>query len=183
MKIYILLADGFEDIEAISAADILRRAGGEVILLSITDSLLVESSSNITVSADAKLKDHKDQLADMVILPGGEQGAYRLRESDMVRKFLNAHQKNNKYIAAICAAPIALDTAGILENHAYTCYPGFEKAIASGQHQNDRIVIDNYVITGKGPGVALEFAFMLTELLFGKAVADGLRQGMLANNC
>ncbi len=180
MKIYVLLADGFESIEAIAPIDILRRAGGDVKMISINDSLDVKSAQDIIVKADGTLKENQDELVDLVILPGGEQGAYRLREDDRVRRFLAKHHKGNKYIAAICAAPIALDTAGILEGHSYTCYPGFEKSIATGDYQNERIVIDNYVITAKGPAIALEFGFILCELLFGKPIAQGLKTGMLA---
>ncbi len=181
MKVYILLADGFEEIETVSPIDVLRRAGAEVSVLAVGDNLTATGAHGLTITADSFLKDEFENLADMVILPGGGEGAVTLKNSTVVHEFLQRHAKANKYIAAICAAPIALDAAGVLEGHAYTCYPGCEQQIKSGEYHNDRIVIDNLLITAKGPAIALDFAYVTCEVLFGKEVVTELKTAMIAN--
>lgn len=178
MKAYILLANGFEDIEAIVPADILKRAGIDVKLISIHDHVAVTSAHQIKLTADDLLKNNLNQLPDIIITPGGEMGAYALRDNPDVQLLLKTQHQNNRYIASICASPVALDRAGILKDKAFTCYPGFENQITSGHHQKDRIVVDDKLITAKGPGVAFDFSFKIVELTIGSAMSQQLKSEM-----
>ncbi len=179
MKVFILLANGFEDIEMIAAVDILRRAGADVKLLSIDDNLVVTSAHNVKVTADGLLKDYRDHAADVVITPGGIPGATNLRDSAIVKDMLRRQADEDRYIASICASPIALESADVINNRQFTCYPSFETQISSGVHKAERLVVDGKLITAMGPGVAFEFGLKIVELTIGADVAKQLHEGMI----
>ncbi len=179
MNAFILLAEGFEDIEMIVPLDILRRAGGDVKMLAVGDDLTVSSSHQVNYICDGLLKDYIDLPADVIITPGGMPGSTHLSASPLVKSVLRRQAEANRFIASICAAPLALDSAGVLGDHQYTCYPGVEAAISSGRHRHERLVVDGKLITAMGPGVALDFGLKIVELLIGSDVAAQLKSAML----
>lgn len=192
-KVAVLFAEGFEEIEALTPVDILRRAGVEVTMVAVyrkqemleraaleifsnKPTLEVTGSHNITIKMDAVIQDVKHQLFDAIILPGGMPGAKYLKMSTEVVEWVQKHQEARKLIAALCAAPIALDEAGILENKNYTCYPGFEKEIRQGTYTARLVERDELLITGCGPAAAFEFSYAIIEAL--GLTSDPLRSGM-----
>lgn len=178
--VYVMLADGFEEIEALTVVDVLRRAGIEVSTVSISDSKTVTGSHKISVISDILLADADLEKADMVVLPGGMPGTENLYNNHELEKSLAQRVKNNKWIAAICAAPIVLGRRGYLKGLEAVCYPGFEEELAGASIKNDRVVISSNFITSKGPGTALDFALAIVSVLKDENIARKLRAGMQA---
>lgn len=179
-KVFVLLADGFEEIEAITPIDVLRRAGIDVKVVGVPGRT-VTGSHGIAVQADITL-DECDGNADAVILPGGMPGSRNLKDSPKVANLVKRMHQDRKVVGAICAAPaLALGPAGVLEGRQATCYPGFEKEFpATVKFKADRVVVDGNVITSRGPGTAMEFALELVEILVDKGKAATLREALLA---
>lgn len=165
-KIAVVLADGFEEIEALAPVDILRRAGFDCQMVGLTGRQ-VTGSHDIRVEAD-KVFDGNLAAYDLIVLPGGMPGSLHLREEDRLIGQLQEAVADNRMVAAICAAPIVLERAGLLEGRAYTCYPGQEQTIASGRHQEAAVVVDGPIVTSRGAGTSLEFAYKLVDLLGGQ---------------
>ena len=178
-RVLIILADGFEEIEAITPIDVLRRAGVEVAVAGLSGKM-VTGAHGIHFQADLALDDYKD-LPDAIILPGGLPGAQNLGESKKVTELVKKMNSQNKVVGAICAAPaLVLAQTGILDGKRATCYPGFEKKFPSSiTFSSDRVVVDGNIITSRGPGSAFEFALELVEQLVGKGKAETLKEGML----
>lgn len=178
-KAVVVLAEGFEEVEAIAPVDVLRRAGVRVTLVGL-NSLTVKSSRNISVQADVLLKDIKE-LPDAVILPGGMPGSTNLSNSPETGEFLKKMHAAKKMIAAICAAPATvLEPLGILNSRKATCYPGCETEFSNKvTYVNERVVVDGPLITSQGPGTALEFALAIVRGLVGKDMAETLREKMI----
>ncbi len=166
--IAIFLANGFEMIEALTPCDILKRAGADVKLVSITDSLAATSTHGVTVTCDLTLSDIKPEDLEMLILPGGLPGADNLFGCDALCKLLLAANEAKKPIAAICAAPYILGKLDILKGKAATCYPGFENRLNGANVKNCSVVSDGRIVTGKGMGVSLKFSLALVSLLYGE---------------
>jgi protein deglycase len=177
-RICLPLADGFEEIEAITLIDVLRRAGFGVETCSLNN-LQVRGSHGITVSADMTLDQALESSWDLVVLPGGMPGATNLRDDARVGKLLEKASKAGSYIGAICAAPIALAHFGFLKGKKATSYPGFGAQMQGVEYRNDRVVFDGKVLTSRAPGTAMEFALAITELLAGKEKSDELKKQML----
>ena len=173
-KVAVLLAEGFETIEALTTVDILRRAGVICNTFSIKE-LEVTTSHNITIKADKILSDEVYDY-DAVVLPGGMPGAVNLRDDERVINLLKEFNSKNKIIAAICAGPIVLAKAGILKDKICTCSPGFETQLTGANYQEAIVQKDDYIITGKGPAAALEFGYTILESL--GYDSSNLRQGM-----
>lgn len=174
----VVLAPGFEEIEAVTPIDVLRRAGVEVVVAGLGARRIV-GSHGIPVEADVTVDDAPE--ADLVVLPGGMPGADNLGKSDAVRALVERAHAAGKRVAAICAAPaMALGRTSLLAGKRATCYPGFEKHLPAGvTHVDERVVVDGHVVTSRGPGTALEFSLALVEQLVSKEKADQLRAGML----
>lgn len=173
-KVAVIFAPGFEEIESLTVVDVLRRAQIQVDMVGWAES--VRGSHAITVEMD-QVWPLSLAPYDMVVLPGGMPGAATLRDQeDLVRALKNHHQAG-KLVAAICAAPIALAQAGLLADKTYTCYDGFEQQITDGHYVKELVVVDDRVITSRGPASALAFAYELVDQLGGDAQA--LRQAML----
>lgn len=166
--ITIFLANGFEMIEALTPCDVLKRAGADVKLVSITDSLNATSTHGVTVRCNMMLHELSLDEIDMLILPGGLPGADNLYHCEALRDLILAANQNDKPIAAICAAPYVLGELGVLKGKAATCYPGFEDHLHGADAKTDGVITDGRIVTGKGMGVSLEFSLALVELLFGK---------------
>lgn len=165
---YLFLDHGFEEIEAITTIDLLRRAGVELTTISMTGTLTVNGAHKITVLADALFEDTDFSDANMLILPGG---GIMLGEHDNLCQLLLKHNDENKLIAAICAAPSVLGKLGILDGKQATCYPGFETYLAES-YVGGLVVESKNIITAKGPGLTADFAFCIIERLCGQEVAD-----------
>ena len=181
-KVLVILADGFEEIEAITPVDVLRRAGLEVTLAGLSGKMIT-GAHGIKFQADITLDEYKDQ-PDAVVLPGGMPGAKNLGESKKVSEIVKRMNQQKKIVGAICAAPaLILAPAGILDGKKATCYPGFENNFSSSvEFSNERVVVDGNIITSRGPGSALEFALELVELLAGKEKAKALTEGLLVKS-
>ena len=160
----IVLTTGFEEIEAIVPMDILRRVGVEVDIVGVLGNVAT-GSHDLTISTDKELLAVKNELYDIVILPGGMPGAKFLKDHQEVQNFVKNHYDAGKLIAANCAAPIAIENSGALKNRTYTCYPGFEKQINDGTYTGDFVHQDGRVITGSGPAAAFEFSYIIVEAL------------------
>lgn len=177
-RVLVPLAEGFEEIEAITVVDILRRAGIDVVMAAL-ESLHVKGAHGINVVADALLSESDEAHFDMIVLPGGLPGAVNLAESFTLHQLLQRFDKQKKAIAAICAAPLALKAAGVLKN-AYTCYPSFELKIKHAGYRNDSDVIrDENIVTSKGPRTAMVFALTLVEILISKEASLTLQKDLL----
>ncbi len=179
MKAFVLLAEGFEEIEAVAPIDVLRRAGVTVLSLSISREKKVKGAQGIEIIADDILENHLNEAPDIIITPGGLPGSEHLKNSELVQMLLKRQYSENRYIASICASPIALERAGIVDGKKFTCYPGFEKQVTSGIHTGERVEVDGNIITSKGPGVALEFSLKIVEVLAGREISDQLKSGMI----
>ena len=178
-KAVVFLADGFEDIEALAAVDILRRGGVDLTIAGVTG-MQVVSSHNVKIMADKDVKDIKTDDYDAFICPGGMPGASNLRDSSIVIDIIKEAYGKGKIVSAICAAPMVLDKAGILADKDFTMYPGMENNAPSGSYKNDKFVVkDGKVITGAGPAAAFEYAFELLAELQGKEIASQVAKGML----
>lgn len=179
--VYVILADGFEEIEAIEPVDIMRRAGIDVKTVSIMDIKTVMGAHGIPVNADIMINEINPDDMDMLMLPGG--GGYQLLDaSNEVHALINHTLINNKYLAAICAAPSILGKKQILTNKKATCYPGFEQYCYGAEITGEKVVVDGKIITGRGPGAASDFGFALTTILKDEETAAELKEAMQYND-
>jgi 4-methyl-5(b-hydroxyethyl)-thiazole monophosphate biosynthesis len=177
-SVLVPLLEGFEEIEAVTIIDVLRRAGVHVIVAG-DKAGPVRGSHGIGVVADVSLDEVKaDELA-MIALPGGMPGAAHLAEHAVVQRLIRAVCDHAGYTAAVCAGPMALGAAGVLRGKMATCYPGFEEHLTGADTREDRVIVDGKVVTSRGPGTALEFALTLVSLLVGPQKESQLEQGML----
>ena len=179
--IYMFLANGFEEVEALCPLDLLRRAELQVTTVSIGGNDTVIGSHGIAVQADMPEALYRDTRPEMLILPGGMPGSKHLDESRVVDTALRVGAANGAYLAAICAAPMVLGKRGYLNGKKAICYPGFEEHLQGAILADTRVVRDGKVITAAGMGVALEFGLALVETLKGKQTADELRRAVLAD--
>ncbi len=171
MKVAILLANGFETLEALTVVDVLRRAEVECHTFSLEDKE-VTTSHNIIVKADKNIIDKEIEDYDFLVLPGGMPGAKNLRDNNKVIEIIKKFNDENKWICAICAGPIALGKAEITNGKNITCYPGFENEIGSCNYKEDLVVVDGNIITGKGPAAAIPFAFEILDKISKDKVED-----------
>ncbi len=182
-QVLIPFTTGVEEIELIAVVDLLRRAGVHVCMASL-DGQPVTGRSEIIIQADAALADVVDDAWDMVVLPGGLPNAHLLRDDAHVRAVVERLRNERKSIAAICAAPTALAAYGITENRRVTAYPACQPEMESLQpsstYVDEAVVADDFLITSRGPGTAIPFAFALIERLAGSATADAVRQEIVA---
>ncbi len=175
--VYLFLAEGFEEIEALCPLDLLRRAGVSVMTVGVGEKV-VRGSHGIEVIADITTFEAEKLLeknpADMVILPGGMPGSLNLQKDAVVNKFIEHAVKNDAYLAAICAAPMILGELGLLNGRVAICYPGFEDKLLGAKISAQKVAVDGRFITGKGMGVSLAFGLKLVEVLVSKEKADEL---------
>ncbi len=172
MKVFIFLADGFEEIEAIAPIDIFRRAGIEVFTISITNEKPVRGAHNIIVSADQLFQEVDFSVNDLLYLPGGMPGTKNLDAHEGLKKLIVKQAGEKKRIAAICAAPSILGKLGLLQGKEAICFPGFEDQLEGAILSNDKIVQSGFISTAKGAGVAVQFAIKLVEVLKGKSISE-----------
>jgi 4-methyl-5(b-hydroxyethyl)-thiazole monophosphate biosynthesis len=181
-KIILPIAEGFEEIEAVSIIDVCRRAGIEVVAAGV-DSLEIKGANGITLKADCLIESVNESEFDMIVLPGGWGGTHVLAKNNTVQEMLKSMKNSDKYVAAVCAAPFALHTAGVL-NQNYTCYPSVEEQIRmDGYTDSKKVVMDGKVITSRGPGTSICFALEIVKLLVDEETSLGLKEGLLATYC
>jgi 4-methyl-5(b-hydroxyethyl)-thiazole monophosphate biosynthesis len=172
MKVFIFLADGFEEIEAIAPIDIFRRANVEVVTVSISGNKSVIGAHNVCVLADCLFSETDFSDNDLLFLPGGMPGTKNLDAHEGLNQLLKLQAENGKNIAAICAAPSILGKMNLLKDKEAICYPGFEDQLYGAILSKEKIVKSGNISTAKGAGVAIQFALKLVEELKGKETAD-----------
>jgi 4-methyl-5(b-hydroxyethyl)-thiazole monophosphate biosynthesis len=178
MKVFIFLADGFEEIEAIAPIDIFRRADIDVTTVSISNEKSVRGAHNIAVQADKLFKEVDFSTNDLLYLPGGMPGTRNLDAHEGLKELFLKQAGENKKIAAICAAPSILGKLGLLNGKEAICYPGFENQLAGATISKYKIVKSGKIYTAKGAGVAIQFALKLVEELKGKTLADKIEESI-----
>lgn len=176
-KVLVFLADGFEDIEAFTVIDLLRRAKIDVDLVSIKD-ITVKSGSGINILLNKLIEEVKVEKYDMVFLPGGG-GVKALDDNERLKEIIMDFYIKNKYIAAICAAPLILGKLGLLDNIEFTCYPSFEQFAPKGIYKKVGVVQSGKIITGRGIAYANEFALCLINVLETKEDRDKIAEQTL----
>jgi len=178
-KVLVPVANGTEEIEAVSIIDTLRRAEADVTVASV-DELRVTASRGVKIVADRLIADCARETYDLIVLPGGMPGAERLRDCKVLGELLKRQAQDGRLYAAICAAPVVvLQHHGLLANRRVTCYPSFADTLLNKDAVGQRVVVDGNCITSQGPGTALEFALKLVELLYGEQTASLIAQRML----
>jgi 4-methyl-5(b-hydroxyethyl)-thiazole monophosphate biosynthesis len=175
-KVLIPLADGFEEIEAVTCIDVLRRAGLEVTTAGLPGTL-IKGSRNVRITADKKLDETEPEEFDALVLVGGDPGFRNLGNSQKVLDTVKDFEAKGKLVAAICAAPTILAKAGILEERNATIYPGMERELP--RPREGRVIEDRNVITSQAPGTAMEFSLKIVEALAGADKADDVKRGMV----
>lgn len=176
MRVLVLLADGFEEIEAITVIDVLRRAGIEVESVGLGGAW-VTGSHNIKVMADKRISEVDVEKYDGIVLPGGSEGVKNLLKSSKVKEFLEKANEKEKLIAAICAAPLILARYHLLDKKRATIYPGMEKELP--YPREEKVVVDGNIITSQAPGTAMEFALSIVEKLLGKGKVLELKKQLV----
>ena len=179
-KIAVFLANGFEEIEAVSIIDILRRADIETTTISISGNREVNGSHKIKILADKLFNEINIDDYSMIVLPGGMPGSKNLNEHPGLREqILNFHEQN-KMLGAICAAPLVFGNLGILKNKKATCYPGYENQLHGAVVTGEKTEVSGNIITGKGAGVAIDFSLKIVETIKGEPFATELAHKMIA---
>ena len=176
----IFLANGFEEIEALTVVDVLRRASLRCDMCSIED-IEVTGSHGITVKADLVISDLVEENYNCLILPGGMPGAKNLKENKKIIELVKSFNKAGDLVAAICAAPIVLKEADIIKDKKITSFPGVRSELVGCDYQEEIVVQDENLVTSRGPATAIQFAIQLAENLSGKETSEKLRQDMLVD--
>ncbi len=177
--VYLMLAEGFEEVEAVTVADLLRRAEIEVSTVSVSGNKEVSGSHGISVRADLELSEAELTTAEMVVLPGGMPGTVNLASCRPLADALLERAGNRRPVAAICAAPMVLGQLGILKGKRATIYRGMEAELCGAEPVNEKVVTDDFVITSQGPGTAMDFGLALIAFLKNKTAAEEVREGLL----
>ncbi len=178
-KVLVPVADGSEEIEAVTIIDVLRRAGAQVTVASV-DALEITASRGVKLVADCLVAECEEEDFDLVVLPGGMPGAEHLRDNEILKQILVRQHSSGGLYGAICAAPaVVLETHGLLKGRRATCHPGFVDQLNDASAAPSRVAVDGNCITSRGPGTAMEFALKLVELLFGKETREAVAGPMV----
>lgn len=175
----VLLAPGFEEIEAITVIDILRRAGIEVLVAGTVEGP-IGGSRKVKIMPDMLVDQVSGDVFDLVVLPGGQPGTRNLGSDPRVKKILAEVEENGGYISAICAAPSVLSSYGYLNGKKATSHPSVRSEMDMANYSEDRVVVDGRMVTSRAPGTAMEFAFQLISLLMGEEKTIEVNQGVMA---
>ncbi|MCO5547121.1 hypothetical protein L7F22_000563 [Adiantum nelumboides] len=179
-QVLVPIANGSEEMEAVMIIDILRRASMTVTVASVEDTLQIEASRKVKLVADKLIEDVKDTPFDLIVLPGGMPGAERLRDCETLKSLLTKQAEEKKAYGAICAAPaVALEAYGLLKGKRATCHPGFVAKLSDQTAAEARVVIDDLIITSRGPGTAMEFALSIVEQYFGEEKAESIAEALV----
>lgn len=179
-KAYLFLAYGFEEVEALTTVDLLRRAGIEVITVSVSNHNTVSGTHSIPVVADIKIDECKFEDADAILLPGGLPGVDNLYNCEVLINLIKEKYETGKIIGAICAAPIILGRLGLLKGKKALCYPGCEGELKGAEISEQRVCTDGNIITSKGVGTAIDFALELIKNLVSSEKSEDIRAEILA---
>jgi len=177
-KVAVILADGFEEVEAMAVIDVLRRAGIETVIAGLHEGHML-SARKVKVIPDTLIDAIAADAFDMIVLPGGQPGADNLNADARVQALVKEFAQKGKIIAAICAAPIVLASAGLLKGKKVTSFPSYKDRLTGADYQEHTVVTDGNVLTSRGPGTALSFGLAIVERLIGKEQADKIRDAML----
>jgi protein deglycase len=177
-KVYIFLADGYEEIEGLTVVDLLRRAGIEIVMVSITGDIDVTGSHRITSKADALFENIDFSDAEMLVLPGGMPGTRNLDAHGGLNLLLKNFAAEGKKLAAICAAPSVLGSKGLLIGKKATCYPGYEEALIGARVISNAVVEDGNIITSKGMGTTIDFSLAIIKNIVGEAEASKIAKAI-----
>ena len=177
--IYVFLAEGFEEIEALTPIDVLRRAGMNVETVSVMNEREVIGAHGVPVVADILFEEVNESDAEMLVFPGGMPGASNLDEHEGLNDLIHLFASEGRALAAICAAPMILGKRGLLDGRRATCYPGFESFLEGADYTGALVESDANIITGKGPGAAMDFAFAIVAKYCGREKVEELKQGMM----
>ncbi len=178
-KVLIFMAEGHEEIEALTVVDLLRRAGIEIDMVSITGNKRVPGSHGITTVCDKLIETVNFDTADMLVLPGGMPGTLNLELCELLMDQVHGFNTSRKGLAAICAAPTVFGKAGILEGKKATCYPGMEKDLLGANISTDAVCHDGHIITSRGMGTAIPFALEIIKTFKGEAVAQQMAKAIV----
>ena len=178
-KLGVFMADGCEEIEALTVVDLARRAGIEVAMISITGEKLVKGAHGIDFHTDIPAEYMDFDMLDGIVLPGGMPGTLNLGANDYVQKITVQFASEGKLVSAICAAPSVLGEAGLLKGKKATSYPGFEEKLLGAETRTDTVVVDGNIITSRGMGTAIDFALAIIEYMLDKETADKLSAGII----
>ena len=178
-RVYVFMADGTEEVEALTVIDLLRRAKVDVVTVSVMGKKQVVTSHKIGVEADELYGESDYMDGDMIVLPGGMPGTTHLKNHEELRKVLFAYKDAGKYLAAICAAPSVYGANGMLEGKKAICYPGFEEELKGAVVTNEGVVTDGQFITSKGLGTAIDFSLQLITLLVNAETAENIAKGIM----
>jgi 4-methyl-5(b-hydroxyethyl)-thiazole monophosphate biosynthesis len=180
MNALVPIADGTEEIEAVCLIDVLRRAGAEVTVASV-DTQTITASRGVRIIADTTIEQCTEARYDVIILPGGTEGARRLSASRPLAELLERQAGSGRLYGGICAAPaLVLEPLGLLEGRRATCHPNLFDSLRRAVAVEDRVVVDGNCVTGRGPGTAIELSLVLVEMLFGERKAKELADAMVA---
>lgn len=177
--VFVHFADGFEEIEALTAVDILRRADIDVKTVSIMPGLTVTGTHGVQVVCDILFENADYDACEMIVLPGGLPGATNLDEHKGLREKILAFASGEKRLAAICAAPLVLGHAGVLKGREATCYPGVDGELTGAKIATSNVCVDGNIITSRGPATAMDFALELVRALKGDEERDRIAEDML----
>lgn len=178
-NVCVFLADGFEEVEALTVVDILRRSGAMVTTVSVTEDYTVRGAHGIDVIADQVFSDTDFEYTDMLVLPGGMPGTLSLSEHEGLGELLAEFDQKNRYIAAICAAPSILGKYGMLEGRKATSHPSKEKELPGAFVVREPVVTSGNIITSRGVGTAIEFSLELVKILFDSAEAEEISKAIV----
>lgn len=174
-KVTVFIADGTEEVECLTTVDILRRAGIETQLVSITDNLATVSSHDITIVADKTFDEASFDDSDMIFIPGGMPGTTHMSEHEGLAEVIKDFARNGKRVAAVCAGPSVIGRLGLLEGKKATCFPGWEDKLLGATCTGEGVVTDGIFTTGRGLGFSIDLALELVKLLEGTELADDIK--------
>lgn len=178
-KVYVFLAEGFEEIEGLTVVDILRRAGVDTQMISITEEKMVIGSHQIPIQADLCLQDADFEHAELLVLPGGMPGTKHLGACEILTRQIVKFCEEGKKVAAICAAPSVLGDLGLLKGKQAVCYPGFEDRLTDAHVIYEKVAVDGNITTSRGMGTAIPFALSLVAQLVSEEKAQELQKSIL----
>ena len=179
VMVYVHLANGFEEIEAVTILDVLRRGGIQASFVSMEKEKLVRGAHGILIEADITFEKADYASCNMIVLPGGMPGTKHLAENEELLTKIKEFYKQGKYLAAVCAAPMVFGAANILNGRNATIYPGMEAYLKGAKVSTNKVVADGNIITSRGPGTSMEFALTIVEILEGQTVSDKLRKDLV----
>ena len=180
-KVYVFLAEGFEEIEGLTVVDLLRRAKIDTEMVSVMEGRQITGSHGIKVTADSMFADVDFADADVLVLPGGMPGTLNLEANELLMSQVDAFYAQGKLLAAICAAPQVFGAQGVLEGKKATIYPSMEGCLKGAEPQDEIVVVDVKIITSMGPATAMPFALKLIEVLKGAEASEAVASGLLWN--